>query len=462
MSSFRRIKASSAPAPPPGTILFPSVSLPHLSTGLASLDDVLAPGQPLSSALLILTPDAHSAWGKLMQRYWISQGLLGGQGVVVVGGEGEGEDLVEGAMWEAKKQPDQKAEESASDGEGLEEEEEVGKKKIAWRYGGMGKFKTTVESSSSSANSFNYTLSLTHHIPRSTLAALKASGQLAYVVARPGSRKGKGKEEAVEGSELDRVLLELKRIIEEGDYSYASTSKQPARALRIALPNLFSTSYGDVSMTQMYRFLHSLRSLLRSSRTAAMITLPAHLCQKSELRERLMWGTDAVVELEGFGSDPTLPLLFPSHHGLLHLHSPFHLSSLSPPSAKLSTLVGGRGGQNNLAFKLKRKAFVVETLHLDVEGGVGERRTTAPVALGGGEDPHAGHGHEGHEHGHGETEEVQLGEGAGRVRIEVSQEEREREEKKERETVLPRKSAMKKKTVGFAGVDPTKPELYEF
>lgn len=123
--------------------------------------------------------------------------------------------------------------------------------------------------------------------------------------------------------------------------SYASTSKQPARALRIALPNLFSTSYGDVSMTvrnpsvslfntfpksdasflflfrssqQMYRFLHSLRSLLRSSRTAAMITLPAHLCQKGELRERLMWGTDAVVELEGFGcefsSDAAISLSF--------------------------------------------------------------------------------------------------------------------------------------------------------
>ena len=156
MSSFRRIKPSSAPAPPPGTIVFPSVSLPHLSTGLASLDDVLAPGQPLSSALLILTPDAHSAWGKLMQRYWLSQGLLTGQGVVVVGGEGEGEELVEGAMWEAPKpgahQPSAaaalaKGEESASDGEGLEEEEEAGKKKIAWRYGGMGKFKTTVDSS---------------------------------------------------------------------------------------------------------------------------------------------------------------------------------------------------------------------------------------------------------------------------------------------------------------------------
>ena len=33
-------------------------------------------------------------------------------------------------------------------------------------------------------------------------------------------------------------------------------------------------------------------------------------------------------------------------------------------------------GDNNLAFKLRRRKLVVETLHLDVEGGVGERRTT--------------------------------------------------------------------------------------
>lgn len=68
------------------------------------------------------------------------------------------------------------------------------------------------------ANSFNYTLSLTHHIPKSTLASLKASGQLAYVVVRP-SAKSKGKAKEVDpATELDRVLLELKSIIEQGDY----------------------------------------------------------------------------------------------------------------------------------------------------------------------------------------------------------------------------------------------------
>lgn len=159
-------------------------------------------------------------------------------------------------------------------------------------------------------------------------------------------------------------------------------------------------------------------------------------------------------------ADPTLPLMFPSHHGLLHLHAPFHLSSLAPPSQKLSTLVGGRGGQNNLAFKLKRKAFVVETLHLDVEGGVGERRTTAPVALGGEEHSHAGHAHDGHDHAE-PTETVE----GGRVRIEVVESESSKPAVEDKSAVaaakVPRKSALKK-SVGFAVVDPTKPELYEF
>jgi len=44
------------------------------------------------------------------------------------------------------------------------------------------------------------------------------------------------------------------------------------------------------------------------------------------------------------------------------------------------------GGENNLAFKCTRKRFVIETHHLDVEGGVGERRTTPAGKMGGGGD----------------------------------------------------------------------------
>jgi len=70
---------------------------------------------------------------------------------------------------------------------------------------------------------------------------------------------------------------------------------------------------------------------------------------------------------------PTLPALFPHSHGLLTLHSFPTTHHLLPPTLKSSFLLGAGG--NNLGFRLKRKRFVIETVHLGVEGGVGERRT---------------------------------------------------------------------------------------
>ncbi len=90
--------------------------------------------------------------------------------------------------------------------------------------------------------------------------------------------------------------------------------------------------------------------------------------------------------------DPTLAPLFPHSHGLLTLHSFPKTHSLLPSTLKHSSLLGvsqsastsasqGGAGENNLSFRLKRKQFVLETLHLGVEGGVGERRTE-PVSGG--------------------------------------------------------------------------------
>lgn len=79
--------------------------------------------------------------------------------------------------------------------------------------------------------------------------------------------------------------------------------------------------------------------------------------------------------------------MFPGQHGLVHIKNlpvPF---SLVPPSDKFSELRGlskhsssdTGGGENNLAFRCTRKRFLIETLHLDIEGGVSERRTTVPM-----------------------------------------------------------------------------------
>lgn len=76
-------------------------------------------------------------------------------------------------------------------------------------------------------------------------------------------------------------------------------------------------------------------------------------------------------------ANPSLISMFPAHHGFVHVHSLPAPHSLQPPSDRFSTLRGlSSSGENNLAFKCMRKRLVFETLHLDLEGGVGERRTT--------------------------------------------------------------------------------------
>lgn len=83
-------------------------------------------------------------------------------------------------------------------------------------------------------------------------------------------------------------------------------------------------------------------------------------------------------------ANPSLVSLFPSHHGILQILKLPAPHTILPASDKYSTLRGlssaagamGGSGENNLAFKCMRKRLIFETLHLDLEGGVTERRTT--------------------------------------------------------------------------------------
>jgi hypothetical protein len=81
----------------------------------------------------------------------------------VLGGKGEGEELVGGCMWVkpeagAVAGGEATGEMSGSDGEELVDQRGEGKggKRIAWRYGGMSKFKTTVDTQSASGQSSSF------------------------------------------------------------------------------------------------------------------------------------------------------------------------------------------------------------------------------------------------------------------------------------------------------------------
>jgi elongator complex protein 4 len=146
MSSFqRRIPTTATPIPIGARPSLSSPSVALLSSGVPSLDDVLGGGIPLGGVVVLLAPDLHSAWGNLLQRYFIAQGLASNQAVCVVSNQSKA--LVEGSMWIAGSNA-KATDTTQSIGDELNEKDDDPdtKIKIAWRYEKMNQFQTTVSS----------------------------------------------------------------------------------------------------------------------------------------------------------------------------------------------------------------------------------------------------------------------------------------------------------------------------
>lgn len=130
----------------------------------------------------------------------------------------------------------------------------------------------------------------------------------------------------------------------------------------------------------MYSFLLGLKTLLRRYNASAMITIPVF--PTSHSRSRLLHAVDSGISIQSFADSAQLAQQFPRYSGLLDISLLPTPNSLVPASVKMSVLRGlapgsassaGAGGmENNLAFRLKRKRLVIETLHLDV-GEEGEQ-----------------------------------------------------------------------------------------
>ncbi|KAG6831275.1 hypothetical protein H0H92_011785 [Tricholoma furcatifolium] len=348
MSSFKRKGSVKQAQVFSGTRVSPATSSTTItSTGIPSLDDILGGGLPLSCSLLIAAPDLHSSYGDLVQKYFTAQGLYARHRLYVV--DDQAEAFVKDIMWSPAGKsggpPDSTWDED--DKHGQQEDQKI---KIAWRYEQMKPFQTTVSTSSSSSNDeYCNNFDLGSRVPASLIQKAQ-QGYLTYLNVQP-SYPGK-----------NSISESLNRI--RGIFSELSGEPSP---IRICIPSLGSPQWGEISHQEILYFLHTLRALLRENPTAcASISLAPHLSTETwggrGWLQKLGWVTDAAFTLSAFSAP----------HSIL------------PPSDKFSTLRGlaasaggtGGSGENNLTFKSTRKRLIFETLHLDIEGGVGERRTT--------------------------------------------------------------------------------------
>lgn len=368
MSFKRRIPSNHANLPP-GTRISPSSpSTALISTGIPSLDDILGGGLPLSCSLALLAPDNHSAYGELVQKYFVSQGIACGQQVCIV--DDDGLLLARGCMWtsvgsSASSPPVNNDED---DGKSAQSDERI---KIAWRYEKMKMFQTTVPSCNSSKDDYCHTFDLSSRIPESVVQDACDTNRLVIL--------GVHADHDVKVS-MTGLLGKIQDIL--------SVSSETG-LMRLCIPSLGSVQWGDVEPADVLYFLYSLRRLLRQyPHACASVGLAPHICSEAwgghGWIHKVGWLTDAAISMSGFGANPSLVGLFPSHHGLVQIHKLPAPHTILPASDKYSTLRGlsssaganAGSGENNLAFRCTRKRLILETIHLDVEGGVTERRTT--------------------------------------------------------------------------------------
>ncbi|KII93335.1 hypothetical protein PLICRDRAFT_131000 [Plicaturopsis crispa FD-325 SS-3] len=443
MSSFKR-KSSAKTSLAPGTRVSPSsASTLITSTGIPSLDDILGGGLPLTCSLLVLAPDSHSAYGELVQKYFVAQGLVSGQRICIV--DDRADDFVKDCMWTPGGSTGNVPAPSAED----EEDEKAGqhddKIKIAWRYEQMKKFQTSVPSANSSTEEYCRTFDLTSRIPAPIIEEATESKRLNFVSIA---------EAYPDGLSTTNILRRLSDILNQENPDVANRAP-----LRICIPALGAPEWGDLTSKDILQFLHSLRALVRKHVNVCVSTsLAPHLSADTwggrGWTQKLGWLSDAAITLAAFTANPSLLATFPAYHGLLTIHTLPAPHTLLPPSDKFSTLRGlSSSGENNLAFKCMRKRLIFETLHLDLDGGVGERRTTPSantIAL------DAGTAHGGHDHTDHALHNAAPAASAAAIEIRMDHTDANPDVSAEERVVKPKKP---KKKVAFHS---DRPDLYDF
>ncbi|OLY81828.1 Elongator complex protein 4 [Smittium mucronatum] len=352
---------------PSGTKLVGSNSLVLVSSGISSLDDVLGGGLAVGTILLV-EEDRMTGYSQILQSIFEAQSVCSNHKLFVAKtGLETKKDLV--LPKRIDKQTPVSAEKSAD-------------MKIAWRYNKSNPVAVdlNVKTSGSEQDTYCHEFDLSASMNEGEIENADVDIVNVYDMVKNNTVSG-----------YSQLFSKISQFVENG-YSSLDSSKQsgPRRIARISLHSIGSAIWQQASDKEILEFFVGLKGLLRYSYAACMISIPSEAQgekrKKSGLLRRIEKHCDSVVELESFeggyveGSrllklQKTKTKSNEEYHGLFHIHKLPCLNSLVPPASKLSILArSGGGSTNNLAFRLRRKKFSIETYHLPIEGGSSERR----------------------------------------------------------------------------------------
>ncbi|KAH8333838.1 hypothetical protein KR059_003749 [Drosophila kikkawai] len=153
------------------------------------------------------------------------------------------------------------------------------------------------------------------------------------------------------------LLNDIQQLLR--DESFVAGTKK--NLCRVCLTSVGSPLWYDENFGEdLIKFLTLLMASVRNCNSVCLITMPMHLIAKydASLVPKIRQLVDYAIELESFaGSERETHPAFKEYSGLLHLHK----------MSALNTLAVHMPDTTDLAFKLRRKKFIIEKFHLPPE-----------------------------------------------------------------------------------------------
>merc|ERR1711962_73738 len=339
-TSFKKKSSRGRGTLPPG--VKPSLHNNQLlvSTGCPSLDTLLGGGIAVGT-LMLVEEDTHQSYTQVIKKLFIGEGVMCNHSLYLASTrDGNPEDMLK----EIPRGADEdKTSESQSNKSNEDNADDL---QIAWRY----RNKPKVDTPSNDAQ-------FGHYFDLSETISVEKIRTLNYTCFFP--KRENTKTEGVKVA-YKNLLKSIQETIEKNNLSISNSTDVPG-VMRIHISSLGSPLWSEKLITSekydpsLAWFLLSLRYLLRRSYCAAMVSIPTHLFEEKSFVSRIHHCADVVIHLESFaGSEKSQNPPFKEYHGLFHVKKVPHLNSICGSSIDTS----------DLAFKVKKKKFLIEKLHL--------------------------------------------------------------------------------------------------
>ncbi|CAG9765522.1 unnamed protein product [Ceutorhynchus assimilis] len=322
----------------PGSVLSSQNGLLLVSSGLLSLDPLLGDGIPVGTVVLI-EEDLRGLHSKVLLKHFLAEGLISKHSIFVASQDVNPSKLV-------KELPAVIENDVESTDNSIVANDKL---RIAFRY----------ENVSTKPMDETKNKAIGHHFDISkniSFSDIENSDIFYWTGQRIETELNNN---SFLNPSYHDLLKSIKNRIKDGEF-FLKDDREQKTILRIGIHSLGSAMWLPPRKSihghsqDLHMFIFCLRALVRSAHAVAVITIPSYLYDEESI-ERCIHSSDIAMKLQSFSGTE-----LEHNQSLQDYNGFFYLTKL----AAINSLASKHPGTAEYVFKLRRKKFNIEVLHL--------------------------------------------------------------------------------------------------